>query len=214
MTAQGTATQVLVSNGTAAPAFIDQSALAVYGHGTLMSGYWYLPNGIGSTNSSSALIQSTLTFLPFYVNKATSINKLGIVCSATATSTTVRLGVYANTNTAGSVAPSALLVDAGTTDFTTTGSKVITLGSALSVTPGLYWLAAVAQGGQPSGYVTISSVNYVNMPVGLSSGALAAVQNNVWNTTGVTGALPNPVGGTAYPLSLSTKSALVWVGIQ
>jgi hypothetical protein len=210
LTAQGTASQVLVSNGTAAPSFIDQSAMATFGHSILMSGYWYLPHGLATISNTGTMTQSALGFTPLYIAKSTSINKLGLYVATLAASSTIRLGVFANSTASNSAYPGTLVVDAGSVDSTTTGSKVITLGTAITLNPGLYWLAAVAQGGAPVVYVTVSTITYPHSPMGSASAILGPGSgNNTWTSAGVTGALPGTVGA----LSLTTRAPLVYFGV-
>ena len=97
----------------------------------------------------------------------------------------VRLGIYESDNGV----PGALILDAGTVDATSTGTKTITISQTLAA--GYYYLAAVGQGqgSQLSGNAYSASQQIV--PI---DGTFHVGQGLVsCGKSGVTGALPDPL---------------------
>ena len=86
-------------------------------------------------------------YLPFVIDAACTLDRLGIShVSTTASSQTVRLGIY-NIGTDGG--PGSRLLDAGTVDLSTTAAfKPLTISQALSV--GRYYLAFISTTTTPS----------------------------------------------------------------
>ncbi len=154
----------------------------------LLSGYYY--SSLGAAGSA-AVVQNTLTLSPFVVPTSTAFDRIGVNVATGAGSTTVRLGVYADSNGI----PGALVFDAGTIDSSGTGIKTLTISQTLAA--GRYWLAAVAQGGSP----TLNTLTGVGLPTGdpnLSSNA-GSGHCIAYTMTGVTGALPTfTIGGVGY----------------
>jgi hypothetical protein len=128
--------------------------------------------------------QSLLLCTPLQLWTAETWDRVGTRCSATAGGSTVRLGVYSDT---GSGYPGALVADFGTIDTATaTGDLTITISQAM--TSGLYWLAAVSQGGAPSVRtvnVTPHEMTYYTGATPFNFGVGIA-----WGLSSVTGALP------------------------
>jgi hypothetical protein len=106
-------------------------------------------------------------------------------CSSAVASSTIRLGIYGDSN--GS--PGSLLVEAGAIDSSTTGFKELTISQTLA--PGRYWIAAVAQGGTPTVDIITGMSPYVGKPSGASGHTTA------YHITGVSGALPASFGTPA-----------------
>lgn len=107
------------------------------------SGLYYTPNG---TPSTLVVTQNRMYCQPFWVGNAITLDRIGIGFTTAASGSAVRLGIYADN---GSGYPGSLVLDAGTVATATgTGEPEITINQAL--TPGLYWLAGVAQGGTPT----------------------------------------------------------------
>ncbi|MEU7170314.1 hypothetical protein ABZ949_02335 [Micromonospora tulbaghiae] len=135
-----------------------------------------IPNGDGS-----------LCGAPFFVGQPRGFDRIGVEVTTAAAATNVRLGIYADT---GGGLPGALVLDAGTVDASTTGTKELTISTGL-LAPGEYWLAAVAQGGSP----TFRALSGSAWPIGITT--LAAATASVVYAGGctaaaaVTGALPS-----------------------
>jgi hypothetical protein len=145
-----------------------------------------------------------LYLVPVYIPSSVTLDRLSIevVTTPGGAGSVVRLGIY-NHNSATNL-PSSLLVDAGTVDTTTTGTKEATISQTLSA--GTYWFCAVAQGSASPNptlrvFVPISSNSI------MGAGAVGCRYR-----TGVTGALPDPVGSllaadAANPVRVSGRVA-------
>ena len=117
-----------------------------------------------------------------------------------AAASTVRLGIFADT---GYGYPGRLIVDAGTADSTTNGVKEATIAEEIG--PGLVWLGAVAQGGNP----TLRATNEPSSAVGLSSATINP--NCGYGTTSISGALPTVFSST---VSVIGTAPILWVRTQ
>jgi len=139
--------------------------------------------------AGSVSTQSRLYLLPFWVHTTETFDRIGIRVTATAASSVIRLGIYsANSN----YEPTSLVLDAGTVDSATAiSSQEITISQQL--TPGMYFLAAVPQGGAPS-FQTIGN-NPLSIPGFSSIPFSSVVTNQAILTTyiigSITGALPS-----------------------
>jgi hypothetical protein len=153
---------------------------------TFISGYRY-GNQTGASTSAS-ITQSTLMAFPFVVAKYSgqSFNEIGLEVTTAAASSVVRLGLYADLNGK----PGTLITEYGTVDTSTTGYKTITI--SLTLLPGKYWIAAVAQGGAP----TIGIVTGMNPLIGQPDPS-ASGHMMTYTKTSVTGSLPSPFGATS-----------------
>jgi len=153
--------------------------------------------------------------VPFYVPVTSTATSLIIYVGAlNGTSSAVRLGIYANSTT--DDYPAALIVDAGTvlTDTVggSTGINILTISQSL--TPGLYWLAAVRQGtGTPSFSSYTSTANYASstgfMPYGTTTGLNAPVG---WSMASVTGTLATSAATFTATKTMATQAPAVWIG--
>lgn len=141
------------------------------------TGDYYNPDAYGN-DTTVTLDLDLLRAVPFSVGEQQTFDRIGLEVTGAVASTTIRLGIYAS-NANG--LPGALVLSAGSVDASTTGAKEITISQALD--PGLYWVACVPQGGQPTvratdgrtpyiPYVAIANQNYAAMGQGSVSGAL------------------------------------------
>lgn len=165
----------------------------------LFTAGWYY--GPGGGRSALALTQNQLNYVPFWVGEAVTLDRIGCEVTTLAAASVVRLGIYGDT---GGGLPGALLLEAaGTIDAGVGGAAELTISQAL--TPGLHWLAAVAQGGTPAlRVVTGALVPGPGNTLGATTGSSAPA--GVYQT-GVTGALP----ATAAPASRAILPPLVVV---
>jgi hypothetical protein len=157
------------------------------------SGYYYGLTAF-STYANSTMTQDRLGYVPFHVWETVTFDRIGIEVVTGQASTTIRLGIY-ETGTDGR--PSALLLDAGTVDSSTSGVKEITISEEL--TPGLYWLASVSQGGttQPTGVAAQNGNNGQYLPsMGNNAFVTGTTTPTCYGESGVSGALPDPSGAT------------------
>lgn len=107
-----------------------------------ISGTYYGPRPHGSATNTPA--ENRMTLAPAIL-RAGSYDRIRCRVTTLAASSAVRLGVYDSTE-AGT--PRNRLLDAGTVDATTNGTKEITVALTIPA-DGVYWLAAVSQGGTP-----------------------------------------------------------------
>jgi hypothetical protein len=142
--------------------------------------------------TSAATTLNRLVYTNVDIGMTTAIDRIGVNITVLAASSTVRLGVYM-ANTSGF--PGTLLLDAGTVASDTAGYKEITL-TPLTLVPGRYWLAAVAQGGTPSVQINNSSshvtgTGYMQTMTGVSNAQmLASNPTTIFDNVSVAGALP------------------------
>jgi hypothetical protein len=122
----------------------NDSRFSSYGK-LFQSGYWstVLPcTGAGLGAQAVVLNVSQLCTLPFIMSHSLTFNGMGLHVYGTAvTSATLRIGFYNDS----SGSPGSLLADFGTLSMSTGGIQSATISQAM--TPGIYWLAWVQQGG-------------------------------------------------------------------
>lgn len=144
--------------------------------------YWY-----PGTGGTAAQALNTMTALPFWLPAGCTIDRIGIeVTSGTALSVP-RLGIY---NDAGSGLPGTLLLDAGTIDGTSSGTKQITIAQAITAS-GYYWMAFVNQGAA----CTVRTVSTPVYPILATNATTAPSGVGTWfapAVTGISGGLPSP----------------------
>ncbi|MFF1574131.1 hypothetical protein ACFVWR_15420 [Leifsonia sp. NPDC058292] len=183
----------------AMPALVTQWLDKRYGTRRPLSGRYY-----GAANhalSVGTVGTATLRAIPFHISIAAAFNEISIEVTTAAASTNVRLGIYANDTTRD--CPGALIVDAGTVAATTTGVKALTINQTLQ--PGLYWLASVAQGGNPELRTLVGSL----APVADTAFATTpTLEPNCYFMGGVTTVLPAWSGATPTASSGAPKIML------
>lgn len=161
-----------------------------------ISGRWY-PRTVPAVNNL-LVTASQIHALPFLVGVSRAFTAIGVNASVAGVGGVVRLGIYADN---GSNYPGAKVLDAGTVSAVATGALIIT-GIAQTLTPGLYWLVCVGQGGttQPtlnaSASGSINGLDDVNTFGTTGPGIVAGL--NGYTNSPVAGALPAtfPAGGT------------------
>jgi hypothetical protein len=140
----------------------------------------------GGTVSSAVASLNVMVAAPFPVDRACTADRLSVrVTTGGTTGAVVRLGIY---NDNGKGKPGSLLLDAGTVPSTGTGLQEITISQALS--PGLYWLAQVAQVAQ----CTMQSSSGVTSGTKITTNPANLIQfgHSGFAQNSVSGALPNP----------------------
>lgn len=153
------------------------------------------------TSVALPMTQDRLWVMPFYVPKAVSIDILAINVTTAAASSVVRLGVYRDGD---DLFPDTLLTDAGTVATATTGEKQIS-SLAIALTPGTYWMAAAAQGGNPSLSGATTAENPLHSLPAINVFGWTSNQVGAYFTAGVTGALPatfpqgSPNSNSSFP---------------
>jgi hypothetical protein len=97
--------------------------------------WWYVPGNQPMGATTKALNTPYQSYYPWYVDVAYLIDQVAIEVTTAGAGALVRAGLYnADTNWQ----PTTLLVDFGTFDASTTGVKIITLGTPLTLAPGRY----------------------------------------------------------------------------
>lgn len=171
-------------------------ALDYNGQRAFPTGAIYGPEGDVSGTYSTT--NGNMTLVPFYVPSSTNFTIIGVRNNGTVAGSVMRLGIYDSDS---SRYPANRVLDAGTVDTSTAGSKTITINQTLS--PGLYWLAASSTTGTAI-MRNLSSSPWVRA-------GTTAINANImagYIVTGVTGALPSTATGFAE----STQSTVVYLG--
>lgn len=109
----------------------------------MISGQYYSPrtHGDGTADASVfAVSVDVLRLSRFIVETDTTFDRIGLECTTLAAGGKARVGVYADN--AGIPDGSALIVESGELDMSSTGLKVSTINQAL--TRGIYWVAGVS----------------------------------------------------------------------
>ena len=165
------------------------------------SGSYYFTASTSNATTTTGHGTGTLRCNPWAVVRQVTIARIGMEFTAAGDANSVfRLGIYADDG--GGYPTGAPVLDAGTISTGTgnagtvatggtPGVYEITLGSALTLSPGLYWVGGAIQGvttTQP----TIRIVNGSNMiaPIPMASIPSTGLTVSGFQMTGVTGALP------------------------
>ena len=157
------------------------------------SGFYYAPSFANGANA--AILQDTLSAIPYYVAYATTFNQIGVI-GGVAVGSNARMGIYADS----SGVPGPLVLDAGSVSAAAGG--LITIAISKLLTPGWYWLACVSQGAagnlqQGQAFAGVN-VSVLGLPVAnpISTGAIMG-----YTRAGVSGALPDPFGAVTDALN-------------
>lgn len=159
-------------------------------------GAWYFSATSGS--ASATLGNNNLRMQPFVVKKTTKIDRLSIPVSVAGQSgSVVRLGIYTDT---GSGYPGNLVVDSGPL----AGDVVATPQATVDVTltPGIYWIGGVVQGGSTTQPTIISATASPPFPIQPSGVPPSQTGTVCGYTMSVTGALP-----ATFSTTISTVGA-------
>ena len=145
-----------------------------------------------STSAANNSVVNTLVCIPFLVTETATFDRILIRSGGVITNpTTVRLGIYNNSATAGGE-PSTLVLDAGTVSVTAINT-IYEITISRSLTPGWYWLGAANQtAATTTQLVTITGpsafgytkINQTNMD-----------QRNGMSKASITGAFPASTSG-------------------
>jgi hypothetical protein len=148
-------------------------------------------------------------YIPFLLKAASPVISLMLsVGTAAVAGSTARLGIYAMTE---SGYPGQLLATTGALDVATTGQKVGTLATPLSLPPGWYVLAVVSDG---SPTVTAATTGGSNMiggnPFGYT-GTLAIIDMRYESVASAV--LPTNANPATTALASNTHNPVVYVGV-
>lgn len=193
-------TQVTVPSGSSWAASKPQG----YVGQRFVTGLYYTAPGVRGAAALTVFTKDKAAFIPFYVTETATFDRMGISVSTGQASTNGRLAIYADD---GHGQPGALVLDAGTVVTTATAAVEATINQQL--TPGLYWLACVTQGGttQPTLYAT----NAPTIHVGAGSLANAMTGMSAYSQTSVSGAFStySAAGAMAFSPVIAMRVASV-----
>ncbi len=164
----------------------------------LTTGLTVCPFSMNATaRTTLAMINNTSYWIPFTVNRNTTVSAISIDVS-TAGGTSQGVGIY-NSNP-NNLYPNTLLGSV-TLATNTTGLRTGTLASAITLTPGIYWIA-LASNGAP----TLTALNLSSLLTLAFSGVNAVTH---YRNTGTTLPSTAPTSGytagtSAFPLVLLT----------
>ncbi len=148
------------------------------------AGKFVVVGGVGG--ASAAAVDGKLMLVPFRAVPGRSLDRIGVTIATLGAGSLVRLGIYADDGFGYPDLAALPLLDAGTVDSSTTGSKTLTI-SFLIPAP-VIWLAAVSQGGTPPSWnSTAGGIGWQWADVTAASFSAA---NAGYQKTGVAGALP------------------------
>jgi hypothetical protein len=153
----------------------------------------YYTHPFGGSELAFVSTVNRLYLHPFQVWVTRTFDRIGVYVQTGQSSTSARLGIYSSTT---ANVPSALVLDAGTVSTTTNGAKEITISQQL--TPGLYWLGIVTQGGttQPAFTGSDGSTGFGIYGQGFDSILTSGGMSQNYLQASVSGGLPNPFTGT------------------
>ena len=168
---------------------------------------WYVPSD--NTNTLTATNHSTpsVFLVPFPVHKTLVIDQIAVeVTSAGAAGSNLRFGIYNGDAT--TVVPTTLVVDSGDISAATIGVKTFTPGTAITLTPGLYFTAFSTSSATAHGIRSLTTTNFAQV-IGLASAGGTSLGTYINGTRAAYGALPanassltalNPTIGNIYAL--------------
>lgn len=169
------------------------------------AGYYYSPLSTGSTTNTST--EALLRAIPVVPAIGTTINALAFeVTTAGSAGALVRVGVY---RTAANGIDLELIVDGGTIDATTAGTKTKSLTAPVKAGE-IIWLASVPQGAATTAPILRCIQNTTPVYLGATDPNLM-MQNQLsgLQVSGVTGALPTTItapGPTTAPHKMLVKA--------
>ncbi len=152
---------------------------------------WYAGPDIRGAATTGVMTQDTVYYLPYYATETATYDKIGTTITTGVGGATIRLGVYADDGHGSPVSTpiyAADPIDASVADPAGTSDDI-----TLQLTPGLYWLAACAQGGAP----TVVWTGTPTPQVGAGSLAHAVLGRTAYTQTGVSGALTTYAAASA-----------------
>lgn len=166
-----------------------------------LSGFYYTtPYDPG--NGSRVLANAANWYLPLEIPTFRTYDRMAIEATVTGTTSSVRLGIYADRNGL----PNALLLDAGLLAISAASALELAINKLL--TPGLVWLCLVQQGAAANATVKATGGQAISPYVG-GNGITGATQGNASGyvvNAGDAGALSDPAnitligGGAGVPI--------------
>lgn len=182
--AVGTNGQILTADSAQSSglSWVFERSIAIFPRSTGFSPV----GGIPYIRSSKAVTINAMYLLPFAILADATLTQIAFEVSGAVATALARTGIYAAS--ASTLLPTGSpIVDNGTIDASTTGTKTVSLSQAL--TAGVYWLAFVGQTAAPTVRHMAGVSPFVanaTFPSGSGTG-----WNNALVQTGVSGALPS-----------------------
>lgn len=156
----------------------------------MIAGQFYSdPNGVGVSTTTPT--SGRLEMRPFPVGVTGAVDQLAAECAVTGTCQ-YRLGIYDSDTKTGM--PRNLIVDAGVVSATSTGARTLTV--SLTLTPGLYWLAALSET-PGTGTFRSWSTQTVAGRLGWSAVVSGSMYTELVATGVSSGAMPSPCPAVA-----------------
>lgn len=156
-------------------------------------GDYFFPNAPIAPTTGTPPTNGDMRMSPWLVRRPITLDRLAAeVTTAGEAGSKVRLGIYSDS---GECRPGALVVDGGTIAGDVVAVASVTV--AVTLQPGLYWLAIAAQDAP----TTRPTLRYIGtgmampIPVGIATvlSAMSNLSNQGFYATGVTAALPSSV---------------------
>jgi hypothetical protein len=165
----------------------------------LVTGLRVCPFAITSTATSTlAMTTNTSYWIPFAVNRTTTVSALSINVSTASNGSSETVGIYNSNQT--NLYPQALLGSV-TLNTAATGLKTGTLTTAITLTPDLYWIALASNGAPTLTALAVGSL----LPLAYSTTTAVTHFRNTGTTLSSTAPTTGYTAGTgAFPLVLLT----------
>jgi hypothetical protein len=167
----------------------------------LVTGLRVCPFAITATATTTlGMTNNTSYWIPFAVNRRTTVSAISINVSTAANNTSETVGIY-NLNLT-NLYPNTLLASV-TLDTSTTGLKTGTLATEITLTPGIYWIALASNGAPTLTALAVGSL----LPLAYSTTTAVTHYRNTGTTLPSTAPTTGYTSGTgAFPLVLLTIS--------
>ena len=108
--------------------------------GSGLNATWYTAEASG-TLATPTVNNGTAYAVPVMIRRKCTIDSLGAYCLATGTATAMRCALYADLGGSTPCWPGALLADSGDISVSASTFSYASLGTPVTIEPGLYWLA-------------------------------------------------------------------------
>jgi hypothetical protein len=162
-----------------------------------------------ATLSTGAVELNTLSAYPVVIGKNCKLTAMKVsVSSVGASGSRMKLGLYAASGASSPSYPGALLAETGEIDTTATGPLTYTMASAVSLAPGLYFLAYLAGVAAPTVHRLHAGATLPILDVSGNSQAGWGVSYTY--TAVLPGVYPvaSPISGAVWNLSAWTPTAV------
>jgi hypothetical protein len=167
----------------------------------LVAGLRVCPYAANATATTTlAMTNNTSYWIPFAVNRRTSVSAISINVSTASSGSSESVGIYSSNLT--SLYPNTLLTSV-TLDASSTGLKTGTLATAITLTPGIYWIALASSGTPTLTALAVGSL----LSLAYSGTSAVTHYRNTGTTLPSTAPTTGYTAGTgAFPLVLLTIS--------